>query len=184
MKKNKRMIACMGVIAILIGVVVFFSLSLREVITKGNGQVDAIRQKEEITLKEATALIENGYSGILYFGYESCPYCKEAKPIVWSLKEEENTEFHYVKIKDKEDERLFEEKDKEEIYPYLKEYMEHSEDDYILYVPLIVAVRDGQVVLGHVSTVEDHDASKGKMSEEQKEELKDIYINIFNAAKK
>lgn len=41
-------------------------------------------------------------SGVLYFGFSSCPWCKEAKPILKKVAKENEIDIQYVKVRDEE----------------------------------------------------------------------------------
>lgn len=178
MKKNAVLYLCMTIlgIGIITGGYILNSARLKpqkEMVVKRETVSDSAFK--EITLSEAQKKIGSGYNGILYFGYESCPYCQEVKPIVEKLEKKTNVPIFYVNLKDKKDEKAFSNADKKAIYPYLIDYMEEIDGEYKLYVPLVVSIKDGKVIKGHLSTVDGHDASIAKMTDEQYREVyKDI----------
>ena len=53
-----------------------------------------------------------------------------------------------------------------------------SNDEGILtlYVPLVLVVKDGKVIDGHEGTLDSHDATERKMTDDEKKELTQIYI--------
>lgn len=128
-----------------------------------------IPQKETIKLKDVPKLMEHGYTGILYIGYESCPYCQEVKPLVYEAKSNYSVNFKYIKLKNKNNDRLFTDVDKKNVYQYFHKYMDKNDDGtYTIYSPLVVAVKNGKVLNMHLSTVDGHDASVAKMTDEQR----------------
>lgn len=126
-------------------------------------------QKEVLKLKDVPELMEHGYTGILYIGYESCPYCQEVKPLVYEAKSNYPVNFKYIKLKNKNNDRLFTDEDKGNVYKYFHKYMDKNDDGtYSIYSPLVVAVKNGQVLNMHLSTVDGHDASVAKMTDKQR----------------
>ena len=60
-----------------------------------------------------------------------------------------------------------------------------SNDEGILtlYVPLVLVVKDGKVIDGHEGTLDSHDATERKMTDDEKKELTQIYIKLMSEAK-
>ena len=60
-----------------------------------------------------------------------------------------------------------------------------SNDEGILtlYVPLVLVVKDGKVIDGHEGTLDSHDATERKMTDNEKKELTQIYIKLMSEAK-
>ena len=131
--------------------------------------------------------------GIIYFGFDECPWCRNALPVlIEAAKEKEIKEIYYYDIKDFRDELELKEdgtietiKEKSEDYKKIYEALYDSlnvydglNDDSIkrLYAPTVFFIKNGKVVLMHESTVESQTDSSVPMSESQRQELKDIYI--------
>jgi hypothetical protein len=82
--------------------------------------------------------------------------------------------------RDEDKNRLYSDEQKEEIIPYIGDYMSENEDgDLTLYVPLVLVVKDGAVIDGHEGTFDDHDAHERVMTQEEIDELYQIYSNLF-----
>lgn len=141
--------------------------------------------------QEIISLLKEG-TGVIYFGFPTCPWCRNAVPVLLDAAKEENVDkvyyFNALEIRDTKkliDGKIVTEKEgsKEyyEIVALLKDFLpsyEGLEDDSIkrLYFPTVVFVKDGKVQSIHEGTVDSQtDASKG-MTDKQKEELKNIYI--------
>lgn len=125
----------------------------------------------EISFDDAIALFENGQSGLLYFGFTGCPWCREVVPLLAEEARNAGVEVQFVRTRDDERNRLYTDEQKEKILPYLQEYMSENKDgEMTLYVPLVVAVDQGKAVAGHVGTVDGHDAKEREMTEQEKEE--------------
>jgi predicted bacteriocin transport accessory protein len=139
---------------------------------------------EQISFDDAIALFENKGSGILYFGFPDCPWCQEVVPELASLAKEDNVNILYVRTRDDDRERLYTDEQKEQIQPYMENYMsENDEGVMTLYVPVVAVVKDGEVIAGHVGSIEGHNAKEEELTEEQKEELKEILQSLLDTAK-
>lgn len=51
-----------------------------------------------------------------------------------------------------------------------------------LYVPLVLVVKDGKVIDGHEGTLESHDATERKMTNDEKKQLTKIYTKLMSEA--
>ena len=58
-----------------------------------------------------------------------------------------------------------------------------NEGEYQIYVPFVIVIKDGKVVSGHIGTVEGHDAHERKMNDQEKQDLQDIYTEMFEQLK-
>ena len=63
----------------------------------------------------------------------------------------------------------------EEYVVYDKDGKEYDTKEKRIYVPLIIFVKEGKIIGNHLSTVESHKSGYDKMTEEEIEELYDIY---------
>lgn len=136
---------------------------------------------EPMTFDESIALFENKGSGILYYGFKDCPWCAEAVPVLEEVRKEYDQTIYYIRTRDENRERLYTDEQKEKIAPYLKDYMSENEEGILtLFVPCVVVVKDGQVIDGHVGTVEGHDAHERKITAEEQEQLKKKYEDMLS----
>lgn len=131
-------------------------------------------------------------TGVIYFGFPECPWCRNAVPVLLEAAEETGVEtiyyFNALSIRDKKhlDENgniVTDEEGTEEYYnlvdklsDYLGTY-EGLNDESLkrLYFPTVVFVKEGQILGLHVSTVESQDDPSQSLNDEQHEELKGIY---------
>lgn len=132
---------------------------------------------EEITLEDAATRITNGGSLTIYYGFETCPWCQELLPLLSEYATK--TEVFYVNMKpDSEDVR------KEE-HPLYQEYLKNYQliypnaDEEKIYAPTIAKFAGGELEMLHVGTVEGHDAHERKMTDEEKEILKNDLHEFF-----
>ena len=72
-----------------------------------NTKDDTKTNFNEISFDEAIQYFTQEKSGVLYFGFSSCPWCKEAKPILKKVAKENGIDIQYVKVRDEEKNRLY-----------------------------------------------------------------------------
>lgn len=139
---------------------------------------------KSISFDEAIHFFTDKKSGLLYFGFESCPWCQEAVPLLEQAALLDDIPIYYVQTRDAERNLLYTEEQKEEIMPYIKNYMSKNDEGILtLYVPLVLIVQNGEVSAGHVGTVDGHDAHERAMTDEEKQELKSLYENMIDQIK-
>ena len=96
---------------------------------------------------------------------------------------ENHIDIQYVKVRDEEKNRLYTDDQKEQIQPYIQDYMSNNDEGVLtLYVPLVLVVKDGKVIDGHEGTLDSHDATERKMTDDEKEELTKIYTKLMSEA--
>ncbi len=131
-------------------------------------------------------------SGVIYFGFDECPWCRNALPVLIEAASQTNTkEIYYFDLKDERDELKLNEDgtietekemsaDYKKIYDAMKDSLsvyEGLNDDSIkrIYAPTIVFVKNGQIIGMHEGTVESQMDSSIPLTTDQKIELKAIY---------
>ena len=181
------------ILSIFCGICVLGSLqAVNYINTKSLNQQTQTVKKETIkdseiftsmTFEDAISFFENKESGILYFGFTDCPWCQQAKPYLKKQAKSSDVKVHYIQTREDDEEhtRLYTDEQKERILPYIKEYMEKDdENELTLYVPLVLNVKNGIVVDGHMGTVNGHDATQRKMNDDEKKELVKRYKKLFD----
>lgn len=152
--------------------------------------------------EEIVNIIENG-SGVIYFGYPECPWCRSAVPALLTAAKEANIEtIYYMNLKEERDVKtvdqdgnIITEKEASDDYKKILKALDQYLDDYTIedvkgnkintntkriYVPLVVFVKDGQVVGIHADTVESQTDPYQGLNEKQEEELTLIYLKFMN----
>ncbi len=128
--------------------------------------------------KELLEFLEHG-TGILYFGYNTCPWCRNIVPILIDtvLKNDIDT-LYYVDVHGNLSEI------QEELYEYLDPYLSINEEgEKGLAVPDVYFMKDGKVIGHHLGTVDSYRDPYLGMTEEQKQELSNIYQNLYEEMK-
>lgn len=154
------------------------------------------------TSDEVLKVLEDG-TGVIYFGYPTCPWCRNAVPVLLEAANESSIEnIYYFNTKDERDEIKVKEDGTLEVvnsgtegYKKLLKRLDSILLDYTLedmhgntvsanekriYVPLVVFVREGEIVGYHLDTVTSQTNPFELLNEEQKNELMDIYINLMH----
>lgn len=149
-----------------------------------NSKDDSNTKFNEISFDEAIQYFTKEKSGVLYFGYSSCPWCKEAKPVLKKVAQKNGIDIQYVKVRDDKKNRLYTDDQKTIIEPYIQDYMSNNDEGILtLYVPLVLVIKNGKVIDGHEGTLDSHDATERKMTDDEKEELTKIYTKLMSEAK-
>ena len=148
-----------------------------------NSKDDSNTKFNEISFDEAIQYFTKEKSGILYFGYSSCPWCKEAKPVLKKVAQKNGIDIQYIKVRDDKKNRLYTDDQKTIIEPYIQDYMSNNDEGVLtLYVPLVLVIKNGKVIDGHEGTLDSHDATERKMTDDEKEELTKIYTKLMSEA--
>lgn len=138
-----------------------------------------------ITFNQAnTYFKDKDFSGIIYIGFDTCPWCLEAVPVMNEVAKDLGLSIYYVNKKDPQNQEHPEwvEKTTEILNDaYGLEVDENNKP--VLYVPEVIVVKGGEIVSHHMGTLEDHDATKRKMTDSEKEELSTIYRDMFEELK-
>lgn len=124
--------------------------------------------------------ILNKQTGIVYFGYNTCPWCRNAVPILIDAIKKNNIEtIYYADIH-----KLKLSSIKEELYSKLSQYLhEDNEGEKVLAVPGVYFLVNGEIVCNHTGTVESYHNPYNKMTKKQQEELLDIYDKCIKEMK-
>lgn len=188
MKDNKLFMIIVTVLAAIVLV-----LNIQKVISN-NSQTDSIEFKEEYeklngkkndqgkkyreitidsknkivykTTEEVLDLIDKKKSFVLYFGFDTCPWCRSVVPTLASVSKELNQEVYYIDVKDIRDTFELDDDNKPKLvkkgskdYSKLLEKLESVLEDYTLtdsdnneikvgekriYAPSIVSIIDGK----------------------------------------
>jgi len=159
-----------------------------------NGTISAVSIIEDnnieyITIEEAAEILDNG-SGVIYFGFAECPWCRLSVPVLLSAMEQSGLDkIYYVNLrpdgKTENDVRDIytldsrnkakKTKDASDAYYEVLRSLANELQDYVLttennkkvntgekrlYAPTVVSVIDGVLVGFHEGTVEGHDLNE------------------------
>ena len=149
--------------------------------------------------KEIIDIVKNG-SGVIYLGYPECPWCRSMVSVLMEVANNTNiSTIYYLNMHDVRDE--YELSDNNEVklvregqegYQELLEALDEILLDYTLkdsdgveysvgekriYVPIVIFVHDGTIVDYHMDTVETQTNPMDELTEEEHDELYDIYVS-------
>lgn len=215
MKKNVIILSIIVVIALVIAIL-FFLLN-----NKGMSDGERFKQEYEelndshlevnidsdnmikyIGLEEAIDIIKND-TGVIYFGYPSCPWCRNAVPVLLDAAASTSLDtIYYVdayNIRDvkeiDDDGNIVTTNEGDSLYDDLLEVLDDILDPYTitddngevidlgekrLYVPMVLFVKNGEVVSYHLSTVDSQEDPSISLNDSQRDELYNIYLDGIN----
>lgn len=150
--------------------------------------VDEDNVFEKMSAEGAANLVENG-TGILYLGYTNCPWCQDLVPLLNKIAKNNNINSVYY-IEDFYDMRP----DKSANPKYNAEYNkivskieeyenktgESIKEDNIIRVPLVLFVKNGEIVGYQLGTVEEHEITKDENNNYTLRDLTEDEINTIN----
>lgn len=129
------------------------------------------------TLDEVFDIIQNK-TGVIYFGFPGCPWCRNMIPVLFEVAKNNNIDTIYyfnprnVKKSDNDEYNKLKE--------ILNEYLFEDENGQkVLYVPDVYFIKDGKIVGHHLGTVDSQEDPTISLTEEEKNELLDIFNELF-----
>ncbi len=217
MKKQKSLIV-LGILAVfLIGGVIYLFLTddtlfinkdernFRQEYEKLNGKATGREDRKYLSVTipeknwvqytstdEVLQLLEDG-TGIIYFGFPECPWCRSLVPVLFSAMEEAKYQkLYYCNALEERDSKHLDEtgtvvtdkkgsKNYAKILSRLADHLDsyeglNNEAIKRLYFPTVVFVKDGQVVDYHEGTIDSQKDPYQKLSDKQANELKNELI--------
>ena len=158
--------------------------------------IDEDNKVQYVNTEEVLEILEDG-TGIIYFGFPECPWCRNLVPVLLQVAEDNNYDnIYYSDCYDERDTRHLDEEgnvvtDQEgsdnyykildALHDYLSPYEGLEDDNYKrLYFPTVVFVKEGAVVAFHEGTVESQEDPYIPLNEEQESELETILIDGLN----
>lgn len=181
---------------------------LNETVRESDGQtygtinIDEKNPIKYISAKEAVDILDSE-KAIIYFGAPWCPWCRNAIPVLFEVAKQYSVEtIYYVELDDIKstyeiiDNKLVKTKQGTKEYyqlldklkPRLKEYtISNGEgqifhaDERRIYMPYVVAVKNGRVVADKIGTVglDEGQTKYDSLTESQWEQLNNDYQTLF-----
>lgn len=102
--------------------------------------------------------------GIYYYGFPECPWCQELTPIVTRLLKAHKAQAETVNVHGD----TYDSVDREQ----LKRFYQATVKQENVSVPFLVFINSKGEIKTHVGTVEGHNATKAKLTMQQKEQLR------------
>ena len=156
-----------------------------------------------ISAKEAVKMLKEK-TGIIYFGFNSCPWCRSLISTLTDVAINKKENIYYVDIADirssftVENNKLTKNKNgTKDYYNILKELDEYLDEYYLedevgnkydteekrLYAPTIIAVKKGKIKGINVGTVSSQHSGYDKLNDSQLEELKTKFEKLIDKIK-
>ena len=120
---------------------------------------------------------------VAYFGFNTCPWCNSMISILNDLGKEYNQEILYINTRPNKRVTANNQIDHyDELYSRIGEYwnIDPETGDNYLFVPFVAFVKNGQVIVSHMGTVEGHIPDMMDLTQEHVAELTQIYSNGFS----
>ena len=150
------------------------------------------------SISEVLDIIKNK-SGVIYFGFPTCPWCRNmVVPLLEAADSTSLDKIYYLNMYEERDTikyvdgEFITEKEASEGYYDLVNALSSILDDYIvkdsdgiehntskkrIYVPLVVFIKDGEIVDYHANTVDSQVDPYIKLNDEEHDSLYNIYLN-------
>lgn len=179
---------------------------INEYTGKENVQVDITKTNtvKYSTEEEINEMLTKD-TGIIYLGFSECPWCRTLVTSLTKVAEEKNEPIYYLDIKDirsaftVEDGKLINSKKGSDGYYKLLKTLDEHLSEYILaddngnqfdtkekriYVPTLIAVKDGKVTDFHVGTINSQADGNDELNDSQREELEKVITDLINSKNK
>ena len=171
--------------------------TIKEISISANNPVDIVSEEE------AVSLLESG-TGILYFGFPDCPWCRSMLPVLLTTLDNVSIDkLYYLNISSIRDTLALGENDKVDIkeegttgyYKLLKlldsvlepYYLTNENGEKVdtqekrLMAPTVVGFKNGIITEIHVGTVESQESGYDDLTIEEQEELSNIFMELIRS---
>ena len=141
---------------------------------------------------EVYSILEDG-TGVIYFGFPTCPWCRNLVPVLVDAAKEAgiDTIYYLNNMEDRDSKELVDgeiviKKNGTKNYYKLVEKLESVLGEYEglndsnikrLYYPTVIFVKDGKIVDSHIGTVDSQENPSVFLNDEQYKELKDTLVS-------
>ena len=194
MKKKKIIISILSVffILLIIGFIIYLNDSIHFKLSYeyinfyeyNNGKTIEVSIPKDNRIKyineeEVLDFFDTG-TGILYFGYNTCPWCRNMIPVlIDSVRDNDYDVIYYADIHDLDISSI-----SDKLFSKLDDYLSTNEEGKKgLSVPDVYFVKDGEIIGRHLGTVDSYNNPFKKMSKSEKQELKDIFDKYIKELK-
>ena len=209
MKLAQKIILCL--VVLVIGIISFIYLRPESMETHFKLEYESLNGKNDyidVNIPSDNSIVYADYeqifdildgTGVIYFGYPECPWCRNAVPVlIEAAKEAEVDQIYYLNnnedrdTKTLKDGKVVTEKEGTDNYNKLLEKLgdkastyEGLEDNSIkrLYFPTLVVVKNGEITDYIEGTVDSQKDPQKPLNEKQKKELKDKYTKAMKKLK-
>lgn len=125
--------------------------------------VDETAQLVKDNQDDVVSRLEAKEQGMYYSGFPTCPWCVELLPVLDKELQADHGKAYTVDVRGKH----YSDADNAIVIKFSQTYTKEDK----LYVPFVVAINSSGDVKVHVGMVDDHDATKDKMTKDQEQRL-------------
>lgn len=118
-----------------------------------------------IGFNDVVKKVEAKETFVLLYTFKTCPWCQQLLPILLNASKDLKTKVYYVTVRDQDNHDLRNDDNAEYVanYQIVKALVKEK-----IFVPALFKFVDGKPIAVHFDTVENHDAKKRLMNEEEK----------------
>ena len=190
------------------------AIKFREEYTELNNKINESNGKEYVNVtisdkntfkyvseEEAVKLLEDG-TGVIYFGFPECPWCRSLVSSLAKVAEEKNETIYYLNILDIRSSfeidggKLKKIKEGSKNYYKILDLLDEELEEFYmedasgnkfdtsekrLYAPTLVAINEGKITSLHVGTVESQESGYDELTEDQVTELENVIEKLINS---
>lgn len=130
-------------------------------------------------ISDANKMFANKETGVYLFGFETCPFCQSAVPVLNKAAKKAGWIVNYVDIYNQRFDKTGKKvQSTEEDYVQLKKNMAGFIQDDTLYSPTVMFVKDGKIV-GYQISFMGLNVDGTELTEDQAESLQKVYEDAF-----
>lgn len=126
------------------------------------------------SMSEILRLFDESASGIVLFSSPTCPYCIQTIPVLAEIAQKYKMPIYYINT-DEINYSAF-----DEFKSYVEDYLVKEDDEFVLYIPNVFAIVNGKCVGNYLGTVDSYSPENGNLSKYQREELRNLYLDLFS----
>lgn len=125
-----------------------------------------------ISNNDVLNLFKDG-TGVIYFGYSTCPWCRNVVPLLLDVVENSKVDnLYYYNIHSSKFDKEF----KNDLFKYIESYLrKDTNNEYVIAVPDVYFIKNGKIIGRHLSTLKSQKSPYDGLTSSQKKELKKIY---------
>lgn len=142
--------------------------------------IDNSAKLKYLNVSEVVDFLENK-TGIIYFGFPTCPWCRNIIPVLLNVAKDNNETVYYFNPRSF---RGTDDLNYSKIMNILNDYLESDENgEKVLYVPDVYFLKNGNIVGHNLGSVDSQTDPYIVLDDTQKQELYNIYKDLLDKTK-
>ena len=137
---------------------------------------------DSIKLRDTIEKFNNNETFAVFLHQTACPYCREAEPVFRDFVISHGYQAYELNFTEAyKNEAEYYSADKDILFKIIDEVLRWDDEwqEYTLFVPEFVFVKDGKIVYEHCGTVDTHDPYEAPMTEAEIKELEGYFAEGF-----